>query len=74
MPAAPALSGPTPAEVAALARELGLALEPTDAAEYSELASGFLAGVALLDQVSEQFPPPRYARGAVGAPAAAENP
>jgi amidase len=30
--------------------------------------------VALLDQVSEQFPPPRYARGAVGAPAAAENP
>ena len=65
---------PTTAEIEAIARDLGLQLDAADLASYCELATPFVLGTALLDDVPDELPPVRYARTPGERPAPEENP
>jgi amidase len=65
---------PTPAEIAAIARDVGLQLDADASAEYAQIAGAFVAATALLDAFPDEFPPVRHPRGPATRPAAAENP
>ena len=70
MPAAP----PTPAEIEAIARDLGLHLDAAACADYAQIAGAFVGTTVLLDSWPDEFPPVRHPRGAWSRPAPAENP
>jgi amidase len=65
---------PSSDELAEIADDLDLHLEPEERAAYGRLVQGLLAGFALLDQIPEDLPPVRYPRTPGIRPAPHENP
>ncbi len=65
---------PTSDELAEIADDLGLHLEPEARAAYGRLVKGLLQGFALLDQLPEELPPVRHPRTPGIRPAPEDNP
>jgi amidase len=65
---------PTSDELAEIADDLGLHLEPEERAAYGRLVQGLLGGFALLDALPEDLPPVRYPRTPGTRPPAHQNP
>lgn len=65
---------PTPEEIHEIARDLGLPLDPHEAASYAELVAPFVAGVAALDALPDEMPEVRYPRTPGTRPRPEDNP
>jgi amidase len=69
-----AVSGPSTAELAKIALDLGFHFDTADVLAFQQMMKGSIEAYGLLDQLPDALPVPRYARLPGTVPAAADNP
>lgn len=69
-----AITRPTPAQLQALAGRLHMQLSADQAQDYLALMQASFDAYDLIDDLPDDIPPVRFARGAGHRPSAAENP